>query len=68
MLHHKIRHKVHQIRQKPQHVREGILLAVMAVAAPLLLTFWFSTFQFKTNSQDVGDVKQAASNLTESFK
>jgi hypothetical protein len=46
-----IHSKIAKLRQKPQHVRERILLVSIAVAAPILLTIWFATFStgFRTS-------------------
>jgi len=56
---------IHKIRQKPQHVRERILLVTLAVAAPLLFTIWFATFQFNKpsgSSAFLGEIKGTVSN------
>ena len=55
----RITKKIHTLRGKPQHVREAILLIVIAIAAAVLLTFWVSTFRFsapKANSPESGAI------------
>ena len=45
-----ISRKIDSLREKPQHVKEAILLVSVAVAAAILLTFWVSTFSVTTTA------------------
>jgi hypothetical protein len=54
----KIQQKVEILRNKPQHVKERILLGVILVVAVLLIMFWISTFSYdvKKTSKESGIV------------
>ena len=36
--------KLHKIRQKPDHIKERILIVCMAIGVSIVLTVWVSTF------------------------
>ena len=47
--------KLQKIREKPDHVKERILIVTMAILASLVLTVWISNFSFSDfNFKDAG--------------
>ena len=55
---------IEKIRQKPQHVRERILLVSMAVFIPIILTVWYATFQFESHSSGISFFKGIGSTIS----
>ena len=62
----RLKKTISYIRQKPQHVRERILMLTMAVIAPALFTVWFATFHFKSNVSNSA-ISDLTSNISDSF-
>ena len=62
----RIHKTIHNLRQKPQHVRERILLVTIAVITPVLFTVWFATFRFKSNITNTS-FKDVSGAITKSY-
>ena len=56
--------KLEQLRQKPQHVRERILMVLLAFFAAIIFLIWVATFHFNISGNDFSLFKKVGSSLS----